>query len=162
MQDQQQEDESVGVGFKDWERTHYVLEERFNFDKYDVPSKRTQYQKFEISCKQAINQLVDFNLISNDAANDFINEFIPKINESNRMMNGAALALIFCCYDFNSKKFLMDHRSHVSWNYIKQIIENPKKVKRTQYRFEDFIKDNRITIPDLIRYLIKSKSIFEI
>jgi hypothetical protein len=138
-----------------FERVGYSAE-RFSFDKSIAPSKRTISQKFEVQYKKAINILIDMNIFIDDIKDGhkysdiLINDYLRNIEPQSK--NGAAFALVFCCFDFHSKKFIITKQEGTrSWKYLIELIEHPSA------EFKRFIEEYGIKIKDLIRYLIFSQ-----
>lgn len=137
-----------------FERVSYSAE-RFSFDKSTIPSKRTISQKFEIQYKKALNTLIDIQMF-NDAdyqglrlSDVLINDYLKTIDPQSK--NGAAFVLVFCCFNFYTKKFVIKKQKeeHLSWEDIVDFIDKPPSAN-----FKKFIDEYSIKTKDLIRYLI--------
>lgn len=144
-----------------FERVSYSAQ-RFSFDNLIPPSKRTVAQKFEMQSKKALNELIDLKLFGDFELNHqklsdiFLNDYLKKIDPKSK--NGAAFALVFCCFNFYTQKFTMKkHKDFLSWEDLVEFInKNPPSSG-----FKKFIDDYGIKAPDLIRYLIYARNLFE-
>lgn len=142
---------------KDYDRLHIVSQARYAMgDDFVPPAKRTIQQKFQIQAQRAANRLEELKMMTGQSANLFLEEFIIPVSNQAGTMNGAAFALVFCCYDFLERKFVMDKSKNViSWKKLLENISQPKA------GFDEFIKEYGITVNDLIRYFIYTENYFK-
>jgi hypothetical protein len=142
---------------KDFDRLYIASQTRYALiDDFTPPSKRTIQQKFQIQAMRAANKLVDLKMMMPEAANLFLEKFAIPVSSNPGTMNGAAFALVFCCFDFMNNEFIMkDDADTLSWKTIQENISHPS------HGFEEFVKEYGITINDLIRYFIFSENYLE-
>jgi hypothetical protein len=129
---------------KDYDRLHIASQTRYALiDEFTPPSKRTIQQKFQIQAMRAANTLVELKMMEGEAANLFLEKFGIPVSSQPGTMNGAAFALVFCCFDFRKNEFSLK-----KWQKLVQKISNPST------GFDVFVKEYGITVSDLIRYYI--------
>jgi hypothetical protein len=148
----------MNLGKTDYDRVHMETETRYSFgiDEFTPPSKRTIQQKFRIQSMKAVNKLVELNIMMGQAGNLFLEKFAQPISGNPGTMNGAAFALVFCCFDFKSNRFVMKKSEEVyTWKELTELINNPKG------GLDEFIKEYGITVNDLIRYLVFATDFME-
>ena len=146
---------------------------RHDIDRLIHPSRMSTSEKFITTTKKALNRLVDkIGIMTDEAANDYLEGPFLKIKNEPGTMNGAALALVFTCYEFGTREFVMRSENDFSWENLLSILQHPKNLKpfltgnSEEYNsqekiqeMEKFIEEFGITGPDLVRYLIFAKNL---